>query len=239
MKPFLIIKTGCTLPELRTLKGDFEDWMILGCGLAADRFHVVDVENGEKLPAYDTASAVLITGSHAMVSERLPWSETAAGWLAGAVQRRIPTLGICYGHQLLAHALGGKVDYNPNGREYGTLEITFTPDAQNDPLLSIMPPFPHLHLSHSQTVLSLPDGAMHLASSRHDSHQAFCVNNCAWGVQFHPEFDAQITRAYIDHSRAALLGEGQNLEQLYATCQDNPLGSQILKRFISLALSMG
>jgi GMP synthase (glutamine-hydrolysing) len=237
MKPFLIIKTGSTLAELRATQGDFEDWMVSGSGLGPHHFTVVNVEAGESLPDYDTLGGILITGSHAMVSERLPWSESAAAWLAGAVQRCIPTLGICYGHQLLAHALGGRVEYNPRGREYGTFEITLTPAAQNDSLLSILPASPHLHVSHSQSVLELPAGAVRLAYSDRDSNQAFCANQCAWGVQFHPEFNAHIMRAYIHHSRAALFAEGQDPQQLMATCSDNPLGSQVLQRFITLAQS--
>jgi len=157
-----------------------------------------------------------------------------ADLFSGAVQQRIPTLGICFGHQLLAHALGGEVDYNPHGREYGTLEVTFTPVAESDPLLSSLPESACLHVSHAQSVLKLPDGAVRLAFSQKDSNQAFCVNSCAWGVQFHPEFDADITRTYIDHSRDELLREGQDFQQLLATCRDNDFGSQILKRFATL-----
>ena len=58
-----------------------------------------------------------------MVSEREPWSERAAEWLREVAQRGIPLLGICYGHQLLAHALGGRVGANPQGREIGTVEV--------------------------------------------------------------------------------------------------------------------
>ena len=234
MKSFLIIKTGCTLAELRSQKGDFEDWMIKGSGLGTDQVRVVNVEAGKTLPLYESVKGVLITGSHAMVSDHLPWSESAAVWLAGAVQRQIPILGICYGHQLLAHAMGGRVDYNPNGREYGTFEITLTLAAQTDSLLSILPHSPALHVSHSQTVLELPVGAVRLAFSQKDGNQAFCINQCAWGVQFHPEFDAQITQTYIHDNHKALKAEGQNPDQLLAGCHDTPFGSQILKRFISL-----
>ena len=234
MKPILIIKTGSTLDSLRSTIGDFEDWMIRGSGLPYAAFQVINVEAGESLPDDQTLCAVLITGSHAMVSDRLPWSENAARWLADAVARRLPTLGICYGHQLLAHALGGEVGYNPNGLELGTVEVRLTPAGLSDPLLSILPPAPRLHVAHAQSVGRLPDGASHLASSLMDKHQAFCANGCAWGVQFHPEFDAAIVRAYIQADHSELAAAGQNPQALLADCTDTPFGSQILQRFIAL-----
>ena len=57
----------------------------------------------------------------------------------GLVERGIPTLGICYGHQLLAHALGGEVGDNPNGREFGTVTVELTAEAADDPLLGGLP----------------------------------------------------------------------------------------------------
>jgi len=235
MKPILIIKTGSTLSSLKSTRGDFEDWMVRGCALPRSAFHVVNVESGETLPAYETISAVMVSGSHAMVSERMPWSETAAHWLAQAVERRLPTLGICYGHQLLAHALGGEVDYNPNGLEKGTLEVTLVPEGQSDPLLSILPRISRLHLSHAQSVLRLPAGALRLARSTMDEHQAFSFNGNAWGVQFHPEFDADVMRAYIQADHGDLLAAGQDPETLLAGCEETPFGSQLLQRFAVLA----
>lgn len=235
MKPILIIKTGSTLPLLKKNKGDFEDWMIKGSGLPPASFRVVDVENGGTLPHPSDINGIMITGSHSMVTERLAWSEKTAQWLAEAVIKGIPTLGICYGHQLLAYALGGQVDFNPNGREYGLVEIHLTPAATSDPLLKILPPDPFMFVSHSQTVISLPPGVIHLANSQKDTHQAFSFHGTAWGVQFHPEFDTEIMRAYIQASAQPLIDEGQDPAALSAACFDTPLGDQVLHRFIELA----
>jgi len=224
MQRLVIIKTGDTIPSLRALRGDFEDWILAGMGLEAAQAEVVDVAAGQPLPQPTQAGGIVITGSHDMVTDRLEWSEQTASWLSDAVASGTPTLGICYGHQLLAHALGGRVDWNPRGKEMGTTSVTLLDAAFQDPLLGGLPATIDVHLAHSQSVLSLPPGAVHLAANPWDRYQAFRVGDCAWGVQFHPEFDAGIMRAY------AAIEESSPGAQIF----DTPIGGEILKRFASL-----
>jgi GMP synthase (glutamine-hydrolysing) len=239
MRQLFIIKTGSTLPSLLASKGDFEEWVLAGMGPGGGQVTIVDVRDGSPLPVYDELSGVVVTGSHSMVTDHADWSERTATWLAGAVEEQIPILGICYGHQLLAYALGGQVGDNPNGHEYGTVEVRLSENAQPDPLLGGLPNPIKMHVSHTQSVLELPAGARLLASSDKDQHQAFVVGECAWGVQFHPEFDAQATRAYIHHSRSVLLAEQQDPDRLIEQSTDTPHGSQILRRFVQCANRRG
>ena len=106
MNAMPIVKVGETLPSLRATRGDFEHWILSGMQLDLERSLVVDVRNGGRLPEVDQLSGVVITGSHAMVTEHQAWSERTAEWLTQAVERGVPVLGICYGHQLLAEATG-------------------------------------------------------------------------------------------------------------------------------------
>lgn len=235
MDKILIIKTGSTMPALAARKGDFEDWILRGLGSGPGRAQVVDVCGGAPLPPPAEVSGVVVTGSHAMVTEHQAWSERAAAWLRGAVEAGTPLLGICYGHQLLAYALGGEVGDNPRGREYGTVEVRLTEAARGDALLGGLESPLRVHVGHVQTVLRLPAGATLLASSGADAHQAFVVGERAWGVQFHPEFDAQVTRAYLEANRRALAEEGQDPAALLAASGDTPYGGQILRRFAQLA----
>jgi GMP synthase (glutamine-hydrolysing) len=234
MRRILIVKTGSTLPSLLASKGDFEEWVLAGMGLGGDHVSVMDVRDGSPLSVYDKLSGVVVTGSHSMVTDHDDWSERTAKWLAGAVERQVPILGICYGHQLLAYALGGQVGDNPNGHEYGTVEVRLNENAQQDLLLGGLPNPIKMHESHTQSVVDLPARARLLASSAMDQHQAFVVGECAWGVQFHPEFDAEATRAYIRHSRSVLLAEKQDPDRLIEQSIDTPYGSEILKRFVQL-----
>jgi GMP synthase (glutamine-hydrolysing) len=227
----VIIKTGSTFPALAEKKGDFEDWIIAGMEIDRQETIVVDVTRHSTFPDYPNIAGIVITGSHAMVTERQPWSERTAKWLRAVVDRRIPVLGICYGHQLLADALDGTAGNNPNGREFGTINVHLNATAKQDPLLSTLPEIIQVHVSHTQSVLCLPPDAQVLASSKMDKHQAFVIRNCAWGVQFHPEFDAEILREYIKTYQHVLREQGSDPEDLLQNCQDTPYGSLLLQRF--------
>jgi GMP synthase (glutamine-hydrolysing) len=227
----VIIKTGSTFPALASKKGDFEDWIIAGMEIDRKDTTVINVTNHPSFPDYHDITGIVITGSHAMVTEHHAWSECTAIWLRTVVNRRIPVLGICYGHQLLAHAFGGTAGNNPNGREFGTVKVHLNAAAKKDPLLGILPVMIEVHVSHTQSVLRLPSDAQVLASSETDEHQAFVFGNCVWGVQFHPEFDAEILREYIKTNQQVLQEQGSDPELLLQNCQDTPYGSLLLQRF--------
>ncbi len=232
MNPLIILKLGSTLPELAARRGDFDDWIAAGVGADGSLpVRTVDVARGEPLPDYDALAGVVLTGSHAMVTQRRGFSERTAAWLPGLVERGVPVLGICYGHQLLAHALGGRVADNPAGREFGTVEVTLLPEAADDPLLGGLESPLAAHVCHAQSAIELPPGARLLASSAKDSHQAFRLGRCVWGVQFHPEFDREVAVEYIRRHREALAAEGQDPDGLEARTKETPAAAEVLRRF--------
>ncbi len=235
MKSLLIVKTGTTLPDLVERRGDYEDWIALGAGLAPDEVEVVRVDTGEPPPDPRECGGVVVTGSSAMVSDREGWSERTAAWLARAFEAQTPLLGICYGHQLLAHALGGRVGRNPRGREIGSLEIRLSAAAHEDALLGGLPDAMVVQVTHVESVLELPPGARVLASSAGDPHHAFAIGASAWGLQFHPEFDADVVRAYLDARREILTEEGFDTKRLFRGAIDSEHGDAILRRFARIA----
>jgi GMP synthase (glutamine-hydrolysing) len=204
-------------------------------GTHSDRAVVLDVDTGSHLPEPDRFSGIIVTGSHALVTDHHPWSEQTAEWMVRAVERQIPMLGICYGHQLLAYAMGGEVGDNPNGLESGTVELALGRGAEGDALLGDLPPSTRVQVSHLQSVLRLPPGARRLASSAMEPNQAFSMGPCAWGLQFHPEFDTEVVTAYIHHFREALQGQGQDPDRLIRACQDTPDSHNLLRRFAVMA----
>lgn len=232
---FLIVQTGSTLPRLRARHGDFPHWFRTSLGLAQAQVETVRADLGAKLPAKIPHAGVIVTGSPAMISDRERWSEDTAAWLRGAIDAAVPVLGVCYGHQLLAHALGGRVDYHPDGREIGTVTIERLQAANDDPLLAGAPARFAAHASHQQSVVELPPGAILLARSAHDPHHAVRYAPNAWGLQFHPEFSVEIMRGYIDARRPAVHGDCSTQccgERAY---KPTPLARGLLRRFREIA----
>jgi GMP synthase (glutamine-hydrolysing) len=230
----VVLKAGSTLAGLRARRGDYEDWIAAGLGVARGRLQLVAVHEGEALPDPEASGAVIVTGSAAMVSAREPWSERAAAWLRDAAHAGAPLLGICFGHQLLAHALGGRVGANPRGREMGTVEVTLRAEARADPLLGALGSPLLVQVTHLESVLELPPGARVLASNAADPHQAFAWGERVWGVQFHPEFDAEVMRAYLEERRPLLRAEGIDPEPLERDVSESPHGKRLLRRFARL-----
>jgi GMP synthase (glutamine-hydrolysing) len=233
VKPLLIIKTGRTLPQVPAVRGDFERWILESMGWEPAQSLTCDVSAGAALPAAEAVCGVVITGSAAMVSERLPWSERCAEWLLQAAGE-LPILGICYGHQLLAHALGGGVDYHPRGREMGTTFVRCHPGAGGDPLFAGCGEQFAVHVTHQQSVLQLPAGAEVLASNDFEPHQALRFRERVWGLQFHPEFDAEVMRAYLGARAQRLQEEGFDVAQLLAAVSETPQSRQVLRNFATL-----
>lgn len=233
-KPLVILKTGRKIPSLNAIPGDYEDWIAAGMGWDPGSVQVIAAERGETLPTPDTVSAIAITGSGAMVTDLADWMQCSAQWLADAVQRQVPVLGICFGHQLLAHALGGRVDYNPRGVEVGTAEVTLTAAAASDPLFSVLPSRLQAQLSHRQSVCELPPGAILLGSSVMEPHQGFAVGPCAWGVQFHPEFDERIIPHFVEYYREILAEQSRSADVQKMAVRPAPESRLLLPRFAAI-----
>ena len=237
MKPILIVKVGDAVPELIPGHGDYDAWIRAGFGPIEVPVAVTDPRRGEALPAPAGLAGVVVTGSDSMVTDRLGWSEATARWLVGVVDRGVPVLGICYGHQLLAHALGGTVIYHPGGREIGTVPVQQTATGRADPLFADLPETFPAHVVHSQTVAVLPPGASILAYNDFEPHHAFRVGESAWGVQFHPEFSVEATRACIVEVERGLRKAGVDPEALAAEVTETHAATSLLARFARYAMS--
>ena len=231
-RPVVIVKVGATEPTVRAAqRGDFEHWFSRGMELGPDEWSVVAPFEGDALPSPDRCAGIVVTGSSAMITDRADWSERTKDWLAGAVDAGRPVLAICYGHHLLADAFGGRSDWNPNGREIGTVQVELEDAAADDPLLHGLGSPLIVQESHSQAVLELPPTAKRLAHNAHDPCQGFRLGAHAWSFQFHPEFTADIVRGYITARREAIESEGLDVEALFAALADDPAGQTILARF--------
>ena len=231
MQPILIVKVGATYPDLAAQCGDFEDWFIQRMSPSKVPIHTVNPVAGDFLPAAEELAGVIITGSHDMVTDRKPWSEKSAVWIKRLVEAQTPVLGVCYGHQLLAHAMGGVVGDNPNGKEVGTVSIRLNREGRLNRLFAGLPDSFAVHACHTQSVLELPVGASLLASSTRDPHHAFAIGEAAWGIQFHPEFNSSILQAYIQRMAGDLKAQGDDVPGLLAAIRETPHSEGLLRRF--------
>ncbi|OZI74732.1 GMP synthase [Bordetella genomosp. 12] len=231
--PILILHTGDPEAGLARRHGSYAEMLRRAAGLAPSDVHIVAVHEGQQPEEPARYRAALITGSPAMVTDREAWSEACAGWLREAADAGLPMFGICYGHQLLAHALGGEVGYNPAGRELGTHEIVLTPAAQEDPLLAGLPRTLPAQMMHAQSVITLPAGSVVLASSPMDGHQMLRLRPGVYSTQFHPEFQPEFVRDHIAHHADGYIREGLDTTALRAAVADTAQAGSLLARFVA------
>jgi GMP synthase (glutamine-hydrolysing) len=226
----LVVVTGSPAEPVAARRGDFvrilEDAMPHGLEVV---LRVLDARDGFDPEFAPLADAIVITGSAAHVHHRESWVLALEPWLAREVARGRPVLGLCFGHQLLASALGGEVTTNPLGREMGTVELE---RLTEDPVLEGVPTRFAANTCHLDTVRRLPVGARVLARSSLDAHQCVRFADRCYGVQFHPEFDGDVMRGYVDARRDALRDEGRDVERMHAEASDTPHARRVLENFI-------
>lgn len=215
----LLVHAGPALPGLVRRFGDFDRWFLEALRGLPARLGVVRPFAGERLPV-DGFDAVVMTGSYASVRDRAAWMLDAEDWLRSLVHREVPFFGVCFGHQLLGSALGGRVVKNPRGLELGTVPVQLTPDGLRDPLFAPFGPTLLVHETHEDMVTDLPDGVRVLASNDWTPVQALAAGPCAWGVQFHPEFTRES------------LAEAADLAGREAAIGEAPAGRALLRAFV-------
>jgi GMP synthase (glutamine-hydrolysing) len=189
-----------------------------------------EVEAHGDLPDFDRFAGLIISGSSANVPSREPWILALETYLARAVAADLPVFGICFGHQLLGQALGGLVMKNPRGREIGTVPLDL---LAHDPLLGGLSPASLVNMTHVDSVVRLPPGARVLARTALDDHAAVYFGQRAWGVQFHPEMDAEIIKHYLAARREAMHSEGLDALAAERSAQDTPASQAILRAFVA------
>jgi GMP synthase (glutamine-hydrolysing) len=184
--------------------GRLGDWLVQD-GLNVD---VRDLSAGDAVPAdLDAAQGVLVLGRSTSASSDARSAGHAAvqQLFTRAIAQELPALAIGLGSHLLAAATGGRVGANPEGPEYGAQLIAKRANSATDPLFAALPITPDVIQWHVDTVLELPPGAIHLASSPICAVQAYRLGRLAWGIQFHLETDAELLRGWAAADADSLL----------------------------------
>ena len=219
-----IIETGL-VPE--PIRASFVDYPCMFRALvrASDpsfSFETVSVIKGESLPDPADLEAILITGSPAGVYDDEPWMAPLMAFIRGAANAQVPQVGICFGHQAIAEALGGKVIKSPKGFAAGrhTYDVLACPGlvAKNCPkTISIA-------ASHQDQVVTLPPGAEVIARSDFTPYAGLYYGQApALSFQCHPEF-ADAFSAALYTARKERLGDAAEVAiKSLETPDDNAL----------------
>ncbi|MFZ5833382.1 MAG: type 1 glutamine amidotransferase [Planctomycetota bacterium] len=194
-----------------------------------------------RLPLHEAAGLVILGGTmNVDQTERFPFLAEELDWIREAIDRRVPTLGICLGAQLMAKALGQPVRHHSR-KEIGWYRVELLPATSDDPLFAGSAPCETVFQWHGDT-FDLPDGALHLAKTDGCASQAFRAGKAAWAVQFHVEMTAPLLREWLadDGFRAELttlpyIDPAQILAEMSAKLpQMQAFSHQLLSRFVRL-----
>lgn len=202
-----ILQTGHNNPALpsylRAYPQMFTDLLgpIAAPDITFSTYRVVDGIFPSDVSAYD---GYIITGSRHGVYEDLPFIAPLMRFIQDCYDKDIPQVGICFGHQAIAQALGGQVEKSSKGwgvgiRKVNVVETTNWMDKCSDTL--------DLIYVHQDQVITLPEGATALAGDEFCPNAAFAIGKSVFSVQGHPEFD----RDYV-HELLAIRGEDMGAE---------------------------
>ena len=149
---------------------------------------IAEYDAHEQIPATFDFDGIVVTGSAASVYWDEPWIDDLLDWVTEAVNRGLPHLGVCYGHQVLAEALGGEVR-DMDGYEIGYREVNRV--GESILLEGLEDPFT-VFTTHGDEVVELPPGAEPIAENDYANHGF--QRDHVFTVQFHPEYDMETAK---------------------------------------------
>jgi GMP synthase-like glutamine amidotransferase len=232
MPKITIVETGLISPEPRARHGSFPQMFerMIRAADASASLATVRLADGEGLPDPATLEAILITGSSAGVYDDLDWIAPLERFVRAAYEAKVPMVGVCFGHQLIAQALGGTVRQSERGWGIGRHVYDVVPDngVIDGERIAIA-------CSHQDQVIEPPAGATTILYSTFTPHAGLLYENGATlSVQPHPEFTAAFAHLCCE------IRQGSVPETLVATAKDSleqPLDHADLGRAIARFLA--
>lgn len=150
----------------------------------------------EELPEnVRVCDAYLITGSHFGVGDKEDWIQSLITFIQTLWEEQVKTIGICFGHQAMAQAMGGQVDRAPNGWGVGVAETTII--KQKPWMLPWQAHF-NVHISHQDQVLTLPPKGQCLGKTTRCPNAIIQIGETFLSFQGHPEFNQDYTQFLIN-----------------------------------------
>lgn len=186
----------------------------------------------------DGVDAMMIGGAgEYSATQDYPWMDDLLQLVCTATAGSVPTFGACWGHQIIARALGGSVIHDLSHAEMGCGEVQLTPDGKADRLFQGYPTRFKANMGHHDRVDILPPDAIELAFNESQRNEAFRIKDKpVYGTQFHSELDAARERerllAYRDFYREILESEAA-FQAVLADLADTTEADQLLRDFLN------
>jgi GMP synthase-like glutamine amidotransferase len=190
-------------PEVAEVAGDYTHLYRSAYGPAGIDLRIYDVTAGEFPDATDECPAWMTSGSRRSADEEVDWIARTGAFIADLARERRPHVGICFGHQLTALALGGRVERAGVGWGVGVRRFDVVGDA---PWIEPRTTSFDILMSHQDQVVELPDGAELLATAEYCPVGGYRVGDHVFCVQGHPEFVPALSATLIERRRS-LVGE--------------------------------
>jgi GMP synthase-like glutamine amidotransferase len=187
------------LPDRYTsIAGEFPEWIGALLGDVGSTLVVFDATAGDLPEGPSACDAYIISGSASSVYDGEPWIADLVEFVRDVARSDVPVFGICFGHQVLAEALGGTVERAENGWGIGvhTMRVEEGRSWMDPPVESV-----NLLMSHQDQVVGLPDNAVVLGSSEHCENYLVEFTPTAVGIQGHPEFPLAFAEALYEDKR--------------------------------------
>ena len=185
----------------------------------------------EDTPPVGAFDAVVVSGSSASAFDQNAWIRRLSDAILAWADDGMPLLGICFGHQIVTQALGGRVERNPLGWEVGTHRLALTSAGTSDPLFESLESPLHVMQSHRDIVTEPPPGAITLASSPLCRHQALAIGDYIRTVQFHPEYTAAHMDYLLGPRRHVLSEAGIGFDAMRSGIRETPASRKVMVNF--------
>lgn len=164
--------------------------------------------------AYDPDLVIVLGGPMGVYEdEKYPWILDELKFVTERIECEKPLMGICFGAQIIARALGAKCYQGPQGKEIGWSTITVNDEGLKTPFRHFQPHLTHMMHWHGDT-FDMPDGAVLLASSDKYHKQAYSYGDHVFAMQCHPEITAAKLRLWLGSDKGELLETGQTAERI-------------------------
>lgn len=230
-----VFQTGLVAEPLRDKFDNYGKMFadLLGDGGGKFTFETVSLIEDEPLPDIADVEAIIISGSSLGVYDKKPWLDPLRDFIREAYARRIPMIGVCFGHQIMADALGGVVEKSQKGWGVGRHQYSI---AQRPEFMADAPAQMQFNVIHQDQVISPPPNSKVVGGSAFTPNAILeYQNGAAISIQAHPEFANDYAQAVYVLRSGDLFDEqtGQQAIESIDKNNDNALMAEYFRRFLN------